>query len=241
MVNLEEETGATANAYVWLRGGCVDPFNCVIANNLWYCNDADACKSANHPVTANVTIKNNYYYGNAHNGSETAIQQPGSDETPFTNFAGEDFSLANDGNSALNNGYAAGSPYNVDRIDTARPQGAAYDIGAYEYITGEGDVTAPAVTFTLPATATGLTVTPSSFSCTDAVGVTGYCLQTSSDSGDCSWSGTAQTSITFAADGEQTAYAFCKDAADNIGTASKGVTIELKNVFFGTGALLYFR
>jgi hypothetical protein len=98
---------------------------------------------------------------------------------------------------------------------------AGYDV--------EGDVTAPVVTaFTLPATNSGLsaTVTISSFTCTDATGVTGYCVNTSATpptSGTCSgsgWAASAQSTITFAStNGLKIGYAWCKDAAGNISDA----------------------
>jgi hypothetical protein len=113
-------------------------------------------------------------------------------------------------------------------------------------VTNNSDSVAPDVTFTMPSTASSLTVTFSSFSCSDAVGVTGYCVnQTVSapTSGSCNgsgWSASAQTAYTFPAEGSQTAYAWCKDAV-NISTAgTDDVTISLTTtnlsiITIGTG------
>ncbi len=38
------------------------------------------------------------------------------------------------GSPAINSGFALGFPYNTDIANTSRPQGTAYDIGAYEFI-----------------------------------------------------------------------------------------------------------
>jgi hypothetical protein len=42
------------------------------------------------------------------------------------------------GSVAIDNGATLGAPYNVDRLGVSRPQGAAWDIGAYEYASGGG-------------------------------------------------------------------------------------------------------
>jgi hypothetical protein len=91
---------------------------------------------------------------------------------------------------------------------------------------------APTVTaFTLPETATSLTVPIISFTATDNVGVTGYLVtQSSTTPSACArgWSSTAPTSFTFSASGKQIAYAWAKDAAGNISAAkSSSVTITL--------------
>ncbi|WP_238482131.1 hypothetical protein [Geobacter sp. AOG2] len=96
------------------------------------------------------------------------------------------------------------------------------------------DATAPTVSaFTLPTTATSLTVAISSFSATDNVAVTGYLVTTSSTPPSASasgWTSTVPTSFTFSASGSQTAYAWAKDAAGNVSAAkSAGVTITLSN------------
>ena len=94
------------------------------------------------------------------------------------------------------------------------------------------DATAPVVSgFTIPATATSLTVPITTFTATDGVGVTGYLVTESSAIPAVTaagWSGTAQTSYTFSAAGAKTLYAWAKDAAGNVSApASRTVTITL--------------
>jgi hypothetical protein len=52
----------------------------------------------------------------------------------FTDAANNDYSLASTDTDAINAGADLGSDYNTDIIGTARPQGSAWDIGAFEYI-----------------------------------------------------------------------------------------------------------
>ncbi|KAA0890514.1 Ig-like domain-containing protein [Oryzomonas rubra] len=94
------------------------------------------------------------------------------------------------------------------------------------------DTTAPTVSsFSIPATATSLTVAISSFTASDNVGVAGYLVTESSTAPSASasgWSSTAPTSFTFSAAGSKTAYAWAKDAAGNVSAAKNGsVTITL--------------
>lgn len=94
------------------------------------------------------------------------------------------------------------------------------------------DTTAPVVSsFTIMSAATGLTVSVTSFSATDAGGVTGYYLGETSTAplqNDLQWSATPVSSYTFASSGEKTLYAFARDAAGNISAAvSASVTITL--------------
>lgn len=94
------------------------------------------------------------------------------------------------------------------------------------------DNTAPTITaFTLPATASSLTVVISAFTATDNVAVSQYCVQTTNSSSGCSWSSTPQTSVTFPSEGAKTAYAFAKDSSGNVSnSASANVTITLPDV-----------
>jgi hypothetical protein len=86
------------------------------------------------------------------------------------------------------------------------------------------DATAPVITaFSLPATSSTLTVSIASFTATDNVGVTGYMLTESSvapRAGAAGWSASAPTSYTFAVADISTLYAWAKDAAGNVSTAS---------------------
>ncbi len=82
------------------------------------------------------------------------------------------------------------------------------------------DVVAPVVSvFTMPITATSLTVSVTSLTATDAVGVTGYMITESATAplaGAAGWSASAPTNFTFSAAGSKTAYAWAKDAAGNV-------------------------
>ena len=94
------------------------------------------------------------------------------------------------------------------------------------------DTTAPVVTaFIIPDTATTLLVAITTFTCTDAVGVTGYLANESASAptaGDAGWVASAQTSYTFASQGAKTLYGWCKDAAGNISSSlNDSVTITL--------------
>jgi hypothetical protein len=109
-----------------------------------------------------------------------------------------------------------------------------YGVEIYEIISGEagGDVTAPAVTvFTVPASNVGYNI-PITMTCTDAVGVTGYCVTEVNDSATCydgspTWSATPITSYPTGTQGtNKPLYAFCKDLAGNISaSATDSVTV----------------
>jgi hypothetical protein len=94
------------------------------------------------------------------------------------------------------------------------------------------DTTAPSVTvFAIPSTATSLTVTITSFTATDTVGVTGYMLTetgTKPSATASGWVSAKPASYTFATAGAKTLYAWAKDAAGNVsGSRSGSVTITL--------------
>jgi hypothetical protein len=93
------------------------------------------------------------------------------------------------------------------------------------------DTTVPKVnTFTLPTTATSLTVPISSFTASDNVGVTSYCVTTANSSTGCTWSGTAPSSVTFGGTGARTVWAWARDAAGNISAgASASTTITVSS------------
>jgi len=107
-------------------------------------------------------------------------------------------------------------------------QDAAGNLSGSASATTNIDITAPTVTFTLPATSRSLSVAISSFTASDSVGVTGYCLVATNSSSGCAWNASAPTSYSFAVDGSQTLYAFARDAAGNISVSlSASTTIDL--------------
>ena len=92
------------------------------------------------------------------------------------------------------------------------------------------DTSAPVVgTFTLPSTATSLTVPVTALVASDNVGVTGYLVTTSSTKPAASasgWSASAPGSATAPAAGNVTFYAWAKDAAGNV-SAAKSATVQI--------------
>jgi len=85
-------------------------------------------------------FENNDYYNNTYNSSVTwrYFNEPGyQTETadPFVSSAGYDFRLVSTAN-AVNSGANLGSTFSSDFVDVSRPQGSAWDIGAYEYAGG---------------------------------------------------------------------------------------------------------
>ena len=81
--------------------------------------------------------------------------------------------------------------------------------------------------FTLPASATGLTVPVTALSATDDQGVTGYLISESASAPAASaagWSSTPSASFTFAGSGLRTAYAWARDAAGNV-SASRSAQV----------------
>jgi parallel beta-helix repeat protein len=90
-----------------------------IRNNIAYNN------GANFSTQGGNTFSNNLC--NATGGECTLAGNPG-----FVNAPGGDFHLTA-GSPAIDQGFTLGAPYNVDADGVSRPQGAAYDIGAYEF------------------------------------------------------------------------------------------------------------
>ena len=98
-------------------------------------------------------------------------------------------------------------------------------------VAAPADTTAPVVSaFTLPATATSLTVPVGSFTATDNLAVTGYLINkvaTAPAAGAAGWTATAPASVT-AVEGSNTFYAWAKDAAGNVSLSkSASVTVTL--------------
>ena len=86
------------------------------------------------------------------------------------------------------------------------------------------DVTAPVITaFTIPATSSSLTVPISTFTATDDVAVTGYCLSETNSATKCAWNSTKPANYIFSNQGSKTLYAFAKDAAGNISVGSSAL------------------
>ncbi len=98
--------------------------------------------------------------------------------------------------------------------------------------TTSSDTTPPTITaFTIPSSATELTIPITSFTATDNVGVTGYLVNESAtkpSSTASGWSTTIPSSYTFTSEGSKTLYAWARDAAGNVSTGvSDSVVITL--------------
>ncbi len=94
------------------------------------------------------------------------------------------------------------------------------------------DTTPPTISsFSLPSTTTSLTVSVSSLTATDNIGVTGYLLNESASTpslADPDWSAVPPASYVFSSAGAKTLYAWAKDAAGNISqSASANVIITI--------------
>lgn len=91
------------------------------------------------------------------------------------------------------------------------------------------DTSAPSVTaFTIPETSNSLTVTISSFTATDTVGVTGYLINESSatpSEDDPGWTATAPASYAASGAGTITLYAWAKDEIGNVSTSANDAII----------------
>jgi hypothetical protein len=101
------------------------------------------------------------------------------------------------------------------------------------YVSGNtADTISPVVTgFTAPAASSSLTVSITSFTATDNIGVTGYLVNESATAPSASaggWTSSAPTSYTFATAGGKTLYAWARDAAGNVSAGrSASVTVTL--------------
>jgi hypothetical protein len=99
-------------------------------------------------------------------------------------------------------------------------------------VTTTPDTTAPAVTaFTLPASATSLSVSVSAFTATDNVAVTGFMITQSATpppvATDVGWTATAPAAVTAAAAGGQTFFPWAKDAAGNVSAVGTPATVNI--------------
>jgi len=115
-----------------------------IFSNTIFGNDGYGIQIVDATDTGTI-VKNNIVYGNSladikNNGSGTTLISNLTVNPLFVNAGALDFHLQA-GSAAINQGVTLGSPWNVDYAGTARPQGGAYDMGAYEFT---GTATPPA-------------------------------------------------------------------------------------------------
>lgn len=195
-------------------------FNVTVRHNTIYAGGDYAIyiKASSNTFTYNIFYNPNNVYVSG--GSNNSYATNFTTNPLFTNASAHDFTLqAGSGAKGTADG---GSDYGAN-ITLVGIQGET------------GDTTAPTVTaFTIPETYSSLTVPITTFTATDGVGVTGYCVNESASSpsaGTCSgsgWAGTAQPSFSFTSSGTKTLYAWAKDVAGNISSSlSDSVVITI--------------
>lgn len=115
-------------------GGTFSVSSSFTKNNIFYNN------SNNVAMGFGMQHDYNWYSGTTNEGELNGIS--GFSENPFVNVKGSDFSLINS-SSAIDNGSTLDQPYNIDIVGTSRPQGLAYDMGAFEFINVLNDNSPP--------------------------------------------------------------------------------------------------
>jgi Right handed beta helix region len=136
--NRRQSSGGNAPSGIYIAGSNIKVYNNTVYNNeyigIW-------CASSSGQV------KNNISYGNRdraiHNPSGCSAANNLTSNPLFINAATGNFRLQS-GSTGINAGTNLSPDVFVDRDGVSRPQGAAYDIGAYEYSSGgEGSLNAP--------------------------------------------------------------------------------------------------
>ncbi|MBJ6725747.1 DUF4082 domain-containing protein [Geomesophilobacter sediminis] len=106
---------------------------------------------------------------------------------------------------------------------------AAGNVSAGRSATVLVDATVPTVTaFTLPASATSLTVPITTFTAADNIGISGYLVTESATppaANAAGWSAAAPASFTFASAGNKTLYAWAKDTVGNVSQPLSGQVV----------------
>ena len=120
------------------RGVEIDGTNIKIYNNTIYGN-AGTClwilSGSGHKLQDNICYGNNID-GVTNNGSSSTISSNLSGNPSFVDGSGGNFALSS--NSAAIDAGISLSEVTTDFVGTARPQGQAQDIGAFEYLSSGG-------------------------------------------------------------------------------------------------------
>jgi hypothetical protein len=118
-------------------------------NNIFYSNvnydvqfvSGVTITSANNNCWYRPSGNSWYYQGAAHTWAEWqghGFDAAGVNSDPLFTNPGSGVYTLQAGSPGLNTGATLGSPFNIDILEVSRPQGAAYDMGAYEAATGGG-------------------------------------------------------------------------------------------------------
>ena len=125
------------------------PTSGYVKNNIFYSQRSSAAVIYPSGLAASHIDNNLYYYttGNtvvSNRGTLSQMRAAGAEingmntNPSFINPSGN--WRLDPGSSAINAGYTLGNPYNVDMVGVPRPQGSGYDMGAYEYVAGGGNL-----------------------------------------------------------------------------------------------------
>jgi len=106
----------------------------VVTNSLIYNNTFISSAGIGPVYSVTFDIHNNLFYLPSAYGLDTGDNLT-ADTDPFVDAAGGNFQLKPTETTLIGQGTTLGSPYNVDKAGTARPDGA-YDIGAYQHTSG---------------------------------------------------------------------------------------------------------
>lgn len=104
-----------------------------VVNNLFY-NSSPQLINEGGAGTIAHSYNSLYDHTAGNPPAETGIQIGSGN--PFVNSAGGDFHLAVTADKAIDLGFSLSQPYNLDADGLSRPQGSAWDIGAYEFDQG---------------------------------------------------------------------------------------------------------
>lgn len=138
-------TGTISASCIWLNNPVDDN---IIENNILVNMSSSGLPisivggtSSGNVIDYNILYAPNSSYVGAYSGNKTwanwqalGFDVNGYNENPDFVSVGTDplGYKVQIGSSAIDNGATMGSPYNIDILEIARPQGSAYDIGAYE-------------------------------------------------------------------------------------------------------------
>ena len=162
-------------------------------------------------------VRNNIVYNNDQSITTSCTQSNNLTSNPnFVNAGAGDFHLQSN-SSAINAGYNVGSAVPTDKDGVSRPQGSAYDIGAYEYTGGT----------TNPAPTISLTASPTSITSGTASTLTWSSTNATSCTASGAWSGTKSTSGSQSTGNLTANSTFTLSCTGTGGTTNQSVTVNV--------------